>query len=46
VLDIEVLDLLSDADIESGRTGMIAILASTPELRETPSTQKTKAKSA
>jgi uncharacterized protein YbcI len=45
VLDIEVLDLLSDADIESGRTGMIAVLASIPKLRETVSTQKSKTKS-
>jgi uncharacterized protein YbcI len=40
VLDIEVLDLLSDADVESGRTGMIAVLASTPELRETSAVRK------
>jgi uncharacterized protein YbcI len=45
VLDIEVLDLLSDADIESGRTGIIAVLAATPELRETTSARKSKPKS-
>jgi uncharacterized protein YbcI len=44
VLNIEVLDLLSDAAIESGRTGMIAVLATIPELREAASSQRSKTK--
>jgi uncharacterized protein YbcI len=46
VLHTEVLDLLSDADLESGRTGMIAVLAAAPELREASSNRKPKTKSA
>jgi uncharacterized protein YbcI len=40
VLNVEVLDLLSEAALESGRTGMIAVLSSAPDLREGASVQK------
>jgi uncharacterized protein YbcI len=33
VLEIDVTDLLSDATLETGRTGIIAILAKTPQVR-------------
>lgn len=36
VLGVSVLDLLSDATLETGRTGIIAVLASSPSVR--PST--------
>lgn len=33
ILKIDVTDLLSDATLETGRTGIIAILAETPQVR-------------
>ena len=33
VLNVEVADLLSDANLETGRTGIIAVLANTPQVR-------------
>ena len=33
VVGVEVVDLLSDATLETGRTGMIAVLAGRPQLR-------------
>ena len=32
-LSVEVLDLMSDATLETGRTGMIAVLGDTPDVR-------------
>ncbi|MGV0024730.1 DUF2294 domain-containing protein [Phormidesmis priestleyi] len=34
VIGIEVIDVLSDATFETGRTGTIAVLADTPQFRE------------
>ena len=33
ILQVEVLDLLSDATLKTGRTGIIAILSETPAIR-------------
>lgn len=33
VLDVSVLDLLTDATLETGRTGIIAVLKSQPQVR-------------
>ncbi|MBW4515704.1 MAG: DUF2294 domain-containing protein [Timaviella obliquedivisa GSE-PSE-MK23-08B] len=43
VLNVEVLDILSDTTLETGRMGIIVILAKKPTVRE--STTKAKAKS-
>jgi uncharacterized protein YbcI len=42
VLDVVVLDLLSDATMETGRTGIIAILEVAPEVRNPESVPKLK----
>lgn len=42
VLKVNVLDLLSDAAFETGRTGIIAILANTPLVRNPTCIPKTK----
>jgi uncharacterized protein YbcI len=42
VLDVEVLDLLSDATLQTGRTGIIAVLALTPEVRNPDAMPKVK----
>lgn len=34
ILGVEVIDLLSDATLETGRTGTIAILESVPKVRD------------
>jgi len=34
IMNVEVVDLLSDATLETGRTGMIAILSNLPQVRE------------
>lgn len=44
VLNVEVLDLLSDATIDTGRTGIIAVLSHTPEVRNPEAIPKTKAR--
>ncbi len=41
VLGVGVTDLLSDATLETGRTGTIAILESAPKVREASSKSKT-----
>ncbi len=41
VLGVGVSDLLSDATLETGRTGTIAILESAPKVRHSSSTSKT-----
>lgn len=40
VLKVAVTDLLKDATLETGRTGMIAILKSLPRVRESPPKSK------
>lgn len=42
VLGVTVLDLLSDATLETGRTGIIAVLGSTPEVRNPDAIPKAK----
>jgi uncharacterized protein YbcI len=42
VLDVTVLDLLSDATLETGRTGIIAVLEVTPEVRNPDAVPKIK----
>ncbi len=42
VLGVEVLDLLSDATLETGRTGIIVVLAVTPEVRNPDAVPKIK----
>jgi uncharacterized protein YbcI len=42
VLGVEVLDLLSDGKIDTGRTGTIAVLAATPTVRDPASIPKAK----
>jgi uncharacterized protein YbcI len=42
ILNVSVLDLLSDATLETGRTGIIAILEVMPEVRNPESVPKVK----
>lgn len=42
VLSVPVLDLLSDATLETGRTGIIAVLEVTPEVRNPDAVPKIK----
>jgi uncharacterized protein YbcI len=42
VLDVAVLDILSDATLETGRTGIIAVLDVTPEVRNPDAVPKVK----
>ncbi len=42
VIGIEVVDVLTDATLKTGRMGMIAILADTPQFREPQGTRKLK----
>jgi len=42
VLNVSVLDLLSDATLETGRTGIIAVLEVTPEVRNPEAVPKLK----
>lgn len=42
VLNVNVLDLLSDATLETGRTGIIAVLDLTPEVRNPEAVPKIK----
>ena len=44
IAKVEVLDMLSDATLETGRTGIILILDRIPEMRESVSLQKIKKK--
>lgn len=39
-LGVEVIDLLSDATLETGRTGMIAVLNTSPQFRQPTSSRK------
>lgn len=42
VLEVSVLDILSDATLETGRTGIIAVLDVTPEVRNPEAVPKVK----
>ncbi|PSB06002.1 hypothetical protein C7B62_23950 [Pleurocapsa sp. CCALA 161] len=42
VAEVEVLDILSDATLDTGRTGMIVILSQTPTVRNPESILKVK----
>lgn len=44
ILDVEVIDILSDATLDTGRTGIIAVLAETPKMRNSNSQLKPKTK--
>ena len=44
IAKVKVLDMLSDATLETGRTGIIIILNQSPEIRESVSVQKIKKK--
>lgn len=44
IVDVEVIDLLSDATLETGRTGMLAVLATPPKVRNPESIPKTRAR--
>ncbi|MDY6783381.1 MAG: DUF2294 domain-containing protein [Cyanobacteriota bacterium] len=44
ILKVNVTDLLSDATLETGRTGTIAVLAETPQTRNSTSNSKPKRK--
>jgi uncharacterized protein YbcI len=44
VLSVEVVDLLSDATLETGRTGIIAVLEMEPAVRASSSTQRLKSR--
>lgn len=42
IIGIEVIDVLSDATFETGRSGAIAVLANTPQFRESQSQRKSR----
>ncbi len=42
ILNVEVVEILSDATLETGRTGIIALLTDTPNIRNSPLTSKSK----
>jgi uncharacterized protein YbcI len=42
VLQVDVLDVLSDATLETGRTGMIIVMSDTPEVRNPEAIPKLK----
>lgn len=42
ILQVEVLDLLSDATLNTGRTGIIAVLSKTPDVRNPEAVPKVK----
>ncbi|MGD1918935.1 MAG: DUF2294 domain-containing protein [Pleurocapsa sp.] len=44
ITKVEVLDMLSDATLETGRTGIIIILNKTPEIRNPENVVKNKSK--
>lgn len=46
ILGVGVIDLLSDATLETGRTGTIAILESVPKVRDSSSKSKTQPETA
>ena len=46
ITDVEVLDILSDATLNTGRTGIIIILSQTPQVRNPESIPKVKSRPA
>lgn len=46
ILKVNVVDLLSDATLETGRTGAIVVLAEGPDIRSSTSAQRLKARPA
>jgi uncharacterized protein YbcI len=44
IIKVEVVDILSDATLNTGRTGIIAVLGETPEVRNPESIPKVKNK--
>jgi uncharacterized protein YbcI len=44
ILNVQVVELFSDATLKTGRTGIIALLTDTPNIRNSPLTSKTKKK--
>jgi uncharacterized protein YbcI len=44
ILNVQVVELLSDATLETGRTGIIALLTDTPNIRNSPLISKSKKK--
>lgn len=44
IVKVEVIDILSDATLTTGRTGIIAVLENTPEVRNPESIPKAKSK--
>jgi uncharacterized protein YbcI len=42
ILQVDVLDVLSDATLETGRTGMIIVMSATPEVRNPEAIPKLK----
>ncbi|NJR48605.1 MAG: DUF2294 domain-containing protein [Leptolyngbyaceae cyanobacterium CSU_1_3] len=46
IVEIDVVDILSDATFETGRTGTIAVLADAPQLRESQSNRRSRGESA
>ncbi|MGF1542009.1 MAG: DUF2294 domain-containing protein [Pleurocapsa sp.] len=42
ILAVEILDILSDATLDTGRTGMIAVLGATPKIRNSDNFTETK----
>jgi uncharacterized protein YbcI len=46
IVGIDVVDVLSDATFETGRTGTIAVLADAPQFRDSQSSRRTKGENA
>ncbi len=44
ILHVSVVEILSDATLETGRSGIIAILSDTPDLRDSVSNSKIRKK--
>lgn len=42
ITDVKVLDILSDATLDTGRTGMISVLSATPKVRNPKNVPKLK----
>jgi uncharacterized protein YbcI len=44
ILNVQVIELLSDATLETGRSGIIAVLCNTPDVRNSPSNSRLRRK--
>jgi len=42
IAEVEIVDIMSDATLDTGRTGIIVILSETPKVRNSESTPKVK----